>query len=196
MALATAGVSQTSCQSISPLSFSDVTTSLGDLCGYIESAVAKNIIKKTTRFYPNLAITRGDFADIIVKSFDTNSPSSIAPSVIGSSQTEAYYYTDVPTTLSTASSINRLRATGCLNTRLSTFRPYASITRGEAFKIMGCLVNKSSNGTTVSSSNTVSTQGAPIVSPSVTNPVSVTTSSSNYIWSTSSYGTCSKTCGE
>ncbi len=191
MALAAAGVSQTSCQSISSLSFSDVTASLGDLCGYIEGAVAQNIIEKTTRFYPNFAITRGDFADIIVRSFDVG-----APETIGTVDEWTRYYTDVPTTLPTALSINRLATTGCLNVSLLAFRPYANITRGEAFKMMGCLVNKSSSGTTVSSSNTVSTQGTPTVSPSVTNPVSVTTSSSNHIWSTSSYGTCSKTCGE
>lgn len=221
LALSSAWVAQKSCNTTSSNSFIDVTSSLGDLCGYIEGAVQNRIIGTSSRFYPNTPITRWDFASAIIKAFDVSYPNLISTSGEGT-----LYYTDVPSSLPGANSINRLATTGCINTNLTNFRPYASITRGEAFKIMACMMKKK-EGITVANPtiNTLpsldcSTFYWKDATHTTCQPVkqfcgaymyqglqtfeteqacmnsSTTNQSTSYAWSTTSYGACSKTCGE
>lgn len=184
LALGAAGIAQRDCRALSHFSFADVNGSLWTLCGYVESAVTNNIIASSTRFYPSIPIIRGDFADIIVKSFDLSYPSLIGNSAVG-----VVYYTDVPASLPAANSINRLAITGCINTRLTNFRPYASISRGEAFKIMECLVKQVSWIRNYELWNQVVGTGISDISSQSGQSVS------SYIWYTTSYGSCSKACG-
>lgn len=222
LALSSAWVAQKSCNTTSSNSFVDVTSSLGDLCGYIEWAVQNGIITSSNRFYPNIPITRGDFASIIIKAFDVNYPDLVSTPSEGT-----LYFSDVSPSLVNATSIHRLATTGCINTNLTNFRPYASITRGEAFKIMACMMKKKDGG--ISATNpTINTlpsmncstfywkdathttcqspkqfcgaymyQGLQTfeTEQACTNS-STTNQSSSYVWSTTSYGACSKTCGE
>lgn len=60
--LGVANMGQRDCRFLSSFSFSDVSSNLGSLCGYIEGAVANSIVESsssgTSRFFPNVAITR------------------------------------------------------------------------------------------------------------------------------------------
>jgi len=60
------------------------------------------------------------------------------------------YYTDIPASSTTLiQAVNRLSSASCITRSTKSFRPAASITRGEAFKVMSCLSSLSnSQGTT------------------------------------------------
>lgn len=51
--------------------FSDVTSTLGDLCGYIEAAAQANLVNKTlTRFRPTDFVTRAEALKILLSAKD------------------------------------------------------------------------------------------------------------------------------
>lgn len=188
-----------SCQGVS-LSFQDVWSSLGDLCGYIQLAADQGIINtriaspigSPDKFYPNAPITRAAFVDTIVKSFDVQYPEFIVDDSTYS------FYTDISSTLVQANSINRLATTGCLNTRNTMFRPAANISRGEAFKIMSCLIKKKQDDN-IGESQSNTNSSMVVSSGTTTFPIITNTTGASalaYVWVTWSYGVCSKTCGE
>lgn len=126
--------------------YSDVSYRLGDLCGFIQTAVTAGILERdTTRvtmFRPNSPITRGDFADIIVRSYDGAVPgfitipsegsryyTDVVPYTMSNSNITSNLQTSNSSSVSSSNSINRLATTGCLNTNLTTYRSYVSITR-------------------------------------------------------------------
>lgn len=112
--------------------FLDVHTSLGDLCGYIESAVQRGIIARSNiEFRPDSATNRAEFTRILLAA------RGIIPSI------GEFGFYDVDSSIGiTAAYINAGVEIGCID-QARYFRPFDSVTRGEAFKIASCIKNLS-----------------------------------------------------
>ena len=103
--------------------FSDVTSKLGDLCGYVEAAAAAGLVNKTAaKFRPMDLVTRAEALKMLL------SAKGIAAS------TEDQGFMDLGTDASLNGYINAAAKAGIVN-KGTTFNPNGNATRGEAFKI-------------------------------------------------------------
>ncbi len=108
--------------------FADVTSSLGDLCGYIEALEEAGVVASATNFRPTASVTRAEMVKMLV-------------GVVGEegSATDAGYM-DLNGLGDLAMYINRANEMGCAATA-TYFRPNATASRGEAFKIAACVAD-------------------------------------------------------
>lgn len=124
------GLEQNDCRYISSYTFPDVDKSYGDLCGYIEGAALNEIIQSGNgvKFRPKQNVTRAELAKMFL--------SGIGESPIE----ESVGYNDVTSSLGNlAGYVNALGTMGCAQLT-SSFRPNATATRGEAFKMAACVI--------------------------------------------------------
>lgn len=126
--------------------FTDVNSSLGDLCDAIETlAAAKVINTNTTTFRPTANVTRAEMTKMLLGAVGEK-PSATSAG-----------YTDVTAALGDlAGFINRANERKCANTA-TFFRPNANSSRGEAFKIASCTAGLKVNTTTPTQSGSVAT---------------------------------------
>jgi hypothetical protein len=104
--------------------FSDVTASLGDLCGYIEAAADAGIVSTANaKFRPADLVTRAEMVKMLLAA------KGVAPTDVSAG------FSDVTASLGDlAGYINAGVEEGLLKSGTS-FRPNATATRGEAFKV-------------------------------------------------------------
>ncbi len=104
--------------------FSDVTVSLGDLCGYIEAAADAGIVSTlNAKFRPSDLVTRAEMVKMLLAA------KGVAPTDVSAG------FSDVPASLGDlAGYINAAVEEGLIKAGTS-FRPNATATRGEAFKV-------------------------------------------------------------
>ena len=116
------GYAPTDCTGV----FADVTSTLGDLCGYVEALADAGVVASATNFRPSASVTRAEMVKMLV-------------GVVGEegSSTDAGYM-DVAGLGDLAMYINRANEMGCA-ADASYFRPNATASRGEAFKIAACV---------------------------------------------------------
>ncbi|MDD5377085.1 MAG: S-layer homology domain-containing protein [Candidatus Gracilibacteria bacterium] len=119
--------------------FSDVTSSLGDLCGYVEAAAEAGLVTKTyTKFRPLDLVTRAEMLKMLL------SAKGIA------AITEDQGFKDLGTDASLNGFINAAAAAGIINKGIA-FNPNNNATRGEAFKVAanaaGLTTTSSAEGT-------------------------------------------------
>lgn len=148
--------------------FSDVTTAkLGDLAGYIETAASVGIVSKANaKFRPLDLVTRAEMVKMLM-----------AAKGVATTETSAGF-SDVTSSLGDlAGYINAAAAEGYISTGTS-FRPNATATRGEAFKVaagvagvmdsegdidLGDLFGTGSTDTTSTGTTSTGTTDAPVV---------------------------------
>lgn len=107
--------------------YSDVTSTLGDLCGYIEALADAGVVSTANAtFRPNAPVTRAEATKMLLGSVGETG-----------SDVDAGYM-DVAGLGDLAMYINRANELGCAASA-TYFRPNASITRGEAFKLSACV---------------------------------------------------------
>lgn len=107
--------------------FSDVGTSLGDLCGSIEGLADAGVVSTSAAtFRPNANVTRAEMTKMILGALG-ETPSDVDAG-----------YMDVASLGDLAGYINRANEIGCAASA-SYFRPNATASRGEAFKIAACV---------------------------------------------------------
>lgn len=106
--------------------YADVTSSLGDLCGYVEALEEAGVVASATNFRPTASVTRAEMVKMLL-------------GVVGEepSDTDAGYM-DIAGLGDLAGYINRANELGCA-ADASYFRPNATASRGEAFKIAACV---------------------------------------------------------
>jgi len=106
--------------------YADVTASLGDLCGYIEALEEAGVVMSATNFRPTALVTRAEMVKMLL-------------GVVGEegSSTDAGYM-DVAGLGDLTGYINRANELGCARSA-AYFRPNATSSRGEAFKIAACV---------------------------------------------------------
>lgn len=103
--------------------FSDVTSALGDLCGYVEAAAEANLVNKiASKFRPMDLVTRAEMLKMLL------SAKGIA------AITEDQGFQDLGTDASLNGFINAAAKAGIINKGL-LFNPNNTATRGEAFKV-------------------------------------------------------------
>lgn len=107
--------------------FSDVGTSFGDLCGAIEGLADAGVVSTSAAtFRPNANVTRAEMTKMILGALGET------PSTVDAG------YMDVASLGDLAGYINRANEIGCASSA-SYFRPNATASRGEAFKIAACV---------------------------------------------------------
>lgn len=107
--------------------YSDVNSSLGDLCGYIEALADAGVVSTANAtFRPNAQVTRAEEVKMLLGAVGETG-----------SDVDAGYM-DVAGLGDLATYINRANELGCVGSA-TYFRPNASITRGETFKIGACV---------------------------------------------------------
>lgn len=147
--------------------FGDVTSSLGDLCGYIEAAADMGIVSKANaKFRPSDLVTRAEMVKMLLAA------TGVAPS-----ETSAGF-SDVTSAMGDlAGYINAAVEEGIINAGAS-FRPNATATRGEAFKVaanVGGLTETTTppeTGTGTTGTGT-GTTGTGVVTPTAAGDLSV-----------------------
>ena len=103
--------------------YSDVNSTLGDLCGYVEALAEAGVVSTSNATYrPNANVTRAEAVKLILGALGETG-SDVAAG-----------YTDIAALGDLTSYINRANEIGVIGDA-TYFRPNASITRGEAFKI-------------------------------------------------------------
>lgn len=104
--------------------FTDVTASNGDLCGYIEAAAALEIVSSANaKFRPLDLVTRAEMVKMLL------SARGVAPTDVSAG------FEDVPASMGDLYGyVNAAVAEGLIKSGTS-FRPNATATRGEAFKV-------------------------------------------------------------
>lgn len=136
--------------------YSDVGSGLGDLCGYVEALADAGVITTSNATYrPNANVTRAEMVKMILGALGE----------VGSDVDAGYM--DIGGLNDLTSYINRANEIGCVSDA-SYFRPMASSSRGEAFKVavicagLDVSVTPPTNGGTGSTSTggTVSTGGS------------------------------------
>lgn len=130
--------------------YSDVGTGLGDLCGYVEALADAGVVSTSTAtFRPNANISRSEMVKMILGALGETGSSVDAG------------YTDTTGLGDLTLFINRANEIGCVNDAVY-FRPTASSTRGEAFKVaticagLDIVVTPPNNGGNTGSGNTSS----------------------------------------
>ncbi len=103
--------------------FSDVGSGLGDLCGYVEALADAGVVSTSNATYrPNANVTRAEMVKMILGALGE----------VGSDVDAGYM--DIEGLNDLTSYINRANEIGCVSDS-SYFRPMASSSRGEAFKV-------------------------------------------------------------
>ncbi|MDP2104012.1 MAG: S-layer homology domain-containing protein, partial [Candidatus Gracilibacteria bacterium] len=103
--------------------FSDVSSALGDLCGYVEAAAAAGLVNQTAaKFRPMDLVTRAEMLKMLLGA------QGIAPI------TEDMGFKDLGSDESLNGYINAAAKAGIIN-RVDNFNPNNTATRGEAFKV-------------------------------------------------------------
>lgn len=103
--------------------FSDVTSKLGDLCGYVEAAANAGLVNKTaTKFRPMDLVTRAEMLKMLL------SAQGIAPT------TEDMGFKDLPKDATLSGYINAAAKAGIIN-KGTSFNPNNTASRGESFKV-------------------------------------------------------------
>lgn len=106
--------------------FTDVTSDLGDLCGYIEALGEAGVVASVNYFRPTASVTRAEMVKMLV-------------GVVGEEGSSADAgYMDIAGLGDLAMYINRANELGCA-ADAAYFRPNATASRGEAFKIAACV---------------------------------------------------------
>ena len=114
------GIASVSC---SGTVYSDVGAGLGDLCGYVEALADAGVVSTSSAtFRPNANITRAEMVKMILGALGET----------GSNEDAGY--ADVAGLGDLAMYVNRANEIGCVGSS-SYFRPNASASRGEAFKV-------------------------------------------------------------
>lgn len=110
--------------------YGDVNSALGDLCGYVEALADAGVVSTAnSNFRPKASVTRAEMTKMILGALGEQ-PSATAGS-----------YQDVTAALGDlVGYINRANEVGCAATA-TYFRPNASTTRGETFKIASCVAD-------------------------------------------------------
>ncbi len=107
--------------------YGDVNSKLGDLCGAIEGLAEAGVVSTANaNFRPNASVTRAEATKMLLGAINE------APS------TESAGYMDTASLGDLAGYINRANELGCAATA-TYFRPNATSSRGEAFKLAACL---------------------------------------------------------
>jgi S-layer homology domain len=104
--------------------FKDVTSAMGDLCGYVEAAAEAGIVSKAnSNFRPTDLVTRAEMIKMLLAS------QGVAPTDVSAG------FSDVTASMGDlAGYINAAVEEGLIKSGTS-FRPNATATRGEAFKV-------------------------------------------------------------
>lgn len=103
--------------------YSDVGSGLGDLCGYVEALADAGVVSTSSAtFRPNANVTRAEMVKMILGALGE----------VGSDVDAGYM--DLGGLGDLASYVNRANEIGCISDA-SYFRPNASSSRGEAFKV-------------------------------------------------------------
>lgn len=132
--------------------FSDVGSGLGDLCGYVEALAEAGVVSTSSAtFRPTANVTRAEMVKMILGALGETASSTDAG------------YTDLTGLGDLAGFVNRANEIGCA-ADASYFRPNATASRGEAFKIASCAAQlevttpvDNSGSTTTGSTTTGST---------------------------------------
>jgi hypothetical protein len=107
--------------------YSDVNSQLGNLCGYIEALAEAGVISTANaNFRPSAPVTRAEMVKMLLGAVGETG-----------SDVDAGYM-DVANLGDLATYINRANELGCAKSA-SYFRPNATSSRGEAFKIASCV---------------------------------------------------------
>ena len=107
--------------------YSDVGSRLGDLCGYIEALAEAGVVTKSSATYrPSANVTRAEMVKMLLGALGET------PSNVGAG------YMDLGGLGDLAGYVNRANEIGCA-ADASYFRPNATSSRGEAFKIAACV---------------------------------------------------------
>lgn len=116
--------------------YGDVGASLGDLCGYIEALAEAGVVSTANaNFRPNASVTRAEAVKMLLG----------AVGETGSSEDAGY--TDLANLGDLAAYVNRANELGCA-ADATFFRPNATSSRGEAFKIAACVAGLEVDTTT------------------------------------------------
>ncbi|NRH20577.1 S-layer homology domain-containing protein [Candidatus Gracilibacteria bacterium] len=116
--------------------YGDVGASLGDLCGYIESLAEAGVVSTANaNFRPNASVTRAEAVKMLLG----------AVGETGSAEDAGY--TDLANLGDLAAYVNRANELGCA-ADATFFRPNATSSRGEAFKIAACVAGLEVDTTT------------------------------------------------
>lgn len=150
--------------------FGDVGTGLGDLCGYVEALANAGVVSSTATLYrPSANVTRAEMVKMMLGALG-ETPSDVDAG-----------YMDLAGLGDLAGYVNRANEIGCIGTS-DYFRPNASSSRGEVFKVAaicagldagttpvvppvdgtGVVVPPTGTGTTVASSVSVALDGTPM----------------------------------
>lgn len=106
--------------------FSDVGSGLGDLCGYVEALAEAGVVSTSSAtFRPTANVTRAEMVKMILGALGETASDVDAG------------YTDLTGLGDLAGFVNRANEIGCA-ADASYFRPNATASRGEAFKIASC----------------------------------------------------------
>jgi len=134
--------------------YGDVGASLGDLCGYIEALAEAGVVSTANaNFRPNASVTRAEAVKMLLGAVGETGSSADAG------------YTDLANLGDLATYVNRANELGCA-ADATFFRPNATSSRGEAFKIAACVAGLEVDTTT------------PVDPTNPTNPTTPTTSGS------------------
>jgi S-layer homology domain len=107
--------------------FSDVGSSLGDLCGYVEALAEAGVVSTSSATYrPTANVTRAEMVKMILGALG-ETPSDVDAG-----------YMDLDGLGDLAGYVNRANEIGCA-ADATYFRPNATTTRGESFKIAACV---------------------------------------------------------
>jgi hypothetical protein len=137
--------------------YSDVKSSLGDLCGYIEALAEAGVVSTSyANFRPSASVTRAEMVKMLLGAVGE------APS------TTSAGYMDVANLGDLTGYINRANELGCA-ADATYFRPNATSSRGEAFKIAACVAGLEIGGeTNTGSTNTGNTSTGTVASGALT----------------------------
>lgn len=134
--------------------YADVTSSLGDLCGYVEALEEAGVVASVNYFRPLASVTRAEMVKMLL-------------GVVGEEGSSADAgYMDIADLGDLAGYINRANEMGCA-ADAAYFRPNATASRGEAFKIAACVAGldvttpvEPGTGTGTGTTSTGTTTGA------------------------------------
>jgi S-layer homology domain len=146
--------------------YGDVSSKLGDLCGYIEALAQAGVVStKNANFRPTASVTRAEMTKMLLGAVGETASTTDAG------------YTDLNGLGDLAGYVNRANELGCASSA-TYFRPNATSSRGEAFKMAACAAQLDTTTTepTVPPSNgsgTTTTTGSTTTGSTVAGALSV-----------------------
>ncbi len=131
--------------------YSDVSSTLGDLCGYIEALAEAGVVSTANaNFRPAASVTRAEMVKMLLGAVGETGSSTDAG------------YMDVANLGDLTGFVNRANELGCA-ADATYFRPNSTSTRGEAFKIAACVAGlEITPGTGTGSTNSGSTNSGTV----------------------------------